>query len=297
MMEVDGGRGRVGGEELDHFRLLSFQRVPQVVHGRVEVPRRVLQQGVQARVEGLVPAAANLVEDRAHEVVAPMGPLPRHAVHLLCVGNIRSVCQYTPRMSSVKSRRDQFSEATRAALLEAATRRFATLGYAGTSLEDVATDIQATRGAVYHHFSSKKALFEAVFAKLETDAVEQSRAASRAGTDPWQGALLAMSAFLDTCTDPVYGRIVWQEAPIALGWARWEKLEEAYAFGLIEEHVRNLVEGGYIEALPLDTMTRVAFAMLGAAGQALAKAPESDKERVKAEYSAVIARLLAGLSR
>lgn len=198
-------------------------------------------------------------------------------------------------MSTGRSRREEFSEATRAALLEAATQRFATLGFAGTSLEDVAADIRATRGAVYHHFPSKKALFEAVFAKLETEAVQQSRAAGERGTDPWQRALLALDAFLETCSDPVHGRVVWQQGPIALGWAQWEELERTFALGLIREHLATLMADGHIERLPLDTMSHLTFAMLGAAGQALSRASEADKPTVRDEYRMVIVRMLAGL--
>ena len=50
-------------------------------------------------------------------------------------------------MQPVRSRREMYSEATRAALLAEATALFATRGYAGTSLEDVATASQVTRGA------------------------------------------------------------------------------------------------------------------------------------------------------
>lgn len=198
-------------------------------------------------------------------------------------------------MSTAKSRRDQFSAETRAAVLDAATRRFATLGYAGTSLEDVAADIRATRGAVYHHFSSKKALFQAVFDKLETEAVQRSRDAGEQGGDPWERALLALDAFLDTCCDPVHGRVVWQEGPLALGWAEWEEVEHQYAFGLIREHLTTLMESGRIERLPLDTAAHIAFAMLGAAGQALSAATESDKPRIRDEYRTVIVRMLGGL--
>jgi len=198
-------------------------------------------------------------------------------------------------MSTVKSRRDQFSEATRAALLDAATRRFATLGFAGTSLEDVAADIQATRGAVYHHFSSKKALFEAVFQKLETNAVDQAAKAGARGQDAWQGALLALDEFLEQCCDPVYGRIVWQEGPLALGWACWIEEEQKYAYGLVEQFVRTLLEGGYLIPVPLDTTTQLAFGMLGAAGQALSAAPRDELPRIKAEYQEVIAHMLIGL--
>jgi AcrR family transcriptional regulator len=198
-------------------------------------------------------------------------------------------------MSTVKSRRDQFSEATRAALLDAATRRFAELGYAGTSLEDVAADIQATRGAVYHHFSNKRALFEAVFARQETNAVDLAAKAGERGTTAWESAMLALAAFLDQCCDPVYGRIVWQEGPLALGWASWIEEEQKYAYGMVEEFVRALLDSATIAPVPLETTTQLAFGMLGAAGQALAGQPPAEQERIKAEYYEVMGRMLDGL--
>jgi AcrR family transcriptional regulator len=198
-------------------------------------------------------------------------------------------------MSTVKSRRDQFSEATRAALLDAATRRFAELGYAGTSLEDVAADIQASRGAVYHHFSSKRALFEAVFARLETTAVDRAAKAGARGENAWHGALLALEEFLEQCCDPVYGRVVWQEGPLALGWVCWIEEEQKYAYGLVEQFVRALLDGGHIAKLPLETTTQLAFGMLSAAGQALTAAAPDDRQRIKTEYREVMGRLLAGL--
>jgi AcrR family transcriptional regulator len=203
---------------------------------------------------------------------------------------------YTPRVSQVKSRREQYSAATRAALLDAATRRFAERGFTGTALEDVAADIQATRGAVYHHFANKTALFEAVFEELESAAVAECAAAAQAaGDDPWQAAIAALDTFLDVCCDPVYGRVVWQEAPLALGWQRWRECEEKFAYGLIEQLLSAMMAGGVIDRLPLETTTRITFALLMAAGLALADAAEADKDAVKAEYAAVISRLIAGL--
>jgi AcrR family transcriptional regulator len=198
-------------------------------------------------------------------------------------------------MSTVKSRRDQFSEATRAALLDAATRRFAELGYAGTSLEDVAADIQASRGAVYHHFSSKRALFEAVFARLETTAVDRAAKAGARGENAWQSALLALEEFLEQCCDPVYGRVVWQEGPLALGWVRWIEEEQKYAYGLVEQFVRALLDGGHVAKVPLETTTQLAFGMLSAAGQALTAAAPDERPRIRTEYREVMGRLLAGL--
>ncbi len=199
------------------------------------------------------------------------------------------------RTSTVKSRREQYSEATRTALLAAATRRFAERGFTGTALEDIAGDIQATRGAIYHHFANKTALFEAVFEQLETDAMELSASAAAQAADPWAAAFSALDAFLDRCCDPVYGKIVWLEAPIALGWPRWQEAEQQYAYGLVEQLIKALMDGGAIEQQPLETTTQLVFGMLGTAGMALAEASDVDKPRLKTEYATVIGRMASAL--
>lgn len=51
---------------------------------------------------------------------------------------------------------------TREALLDAALAAFAEVGFAATQLEEIARRARVTRGALYHHFDSKEALFLAV---------------------------------------------------------------------------------------------------------------------------------------
>jgi AcrR family transcriptional regulator len=210
--------------------------------------------------------------------------------HILCV------CYYTQRMQPVKSRREMYSEATRAALLAKATALFARRGYAGTSLEDVASASQVTRGAVYHHFASKQALFEAVLDAQEVRATAEIMAAATA-EDPWDAAMLALNAFLDQCCDPTYGRLVWLEGPAALGWHRWRECEEKYAYGLVDRFIRDLVEAGYLEDRATGSLVRFSFWMLGGAGLTLAEAPESDKPRLREEWAYLIGRTINGLRR
>jgi AcrR family transcriptional regulator len=202
---------------------------------------------------------------------------------------------YALRMSTAQSRREQYSQATRTALLDAATRRFAEHGFAGTTLEDVAADIRATRGAVYHHYAGKKALFAAVYEKLETEAMARSEAAAAEVADPWQAALAALGAFLDCSCDPVYGRIAWIEAPRALGWTHWQSAGEELAYGHVERRIKALLAAGHLAPQPVETLTRVVYGMLGVAGMALAEAADADKPRLKAEYGAVIGRMVASL--
>jgi AcrR family transcriptional regulator len=192
-------------------------------------------------------------------------------------------------MPEVKSRRELYSEATRAALLDEATTLFAERGYAGTSLEDVASASRVTRGAVYHHFASKQALFEAVLELQEARVTAEVLAAATA-SDPWEAALLALDAYLTHCCDPVYGRLVWLEGPAALGWHRWRECEKNYAYGLVERFIQELVEAGYLE--DRGSLVQFCFWMLGGAGLAVAEAAPPDKTQVRDEWRYLIAQAI-----
>lgn len=198
-------------------------------------------------------------------------------------------------MSAVKSRREQYTEATRAALLESATQLFAEHGFARTTLEDVASTAAVTRGAVYHHFANKQSLFEAVLEQLEQEAVEKANAAAAEASTAWEAGFAALDDFLQRCCNPTYARLVWQEGPIALGWERWEACEQRYAFGVIDQLLRGLIDAGEIEPVPIEPTTKLVFYMLGAAGKALADADSGNQPRLRSDYASVIRRLIRGL--
>src|SRR3984885_16123099 len=86
-----------------------------------------------------------------------------------------------------KARRAAQAEGTRAALVAAARRLFVEKGYHRTGTEEVVAEAGVgTRGALYHHFADKQALFEAVFIAVEQDLV---MAAAQKLADPAEGAL------------------------------------------------------------------------------------------------------------
>ena len=58
-------------------------------------------------------------------------------------------------------------QATRQRLIEVATQLFASEGYEATSIEAVLQAAEISRGALYHHFDTKEALFEAVLDSIE----------------------------------------------------------------------------------------------------------------------------------
>ncbi|MGI5126571.1 TetR family transcriptional regulator [Pseudonocardia sp. CA-107938] len=198
-------------------------------------------------------------------------------------------------MSSPKSRRELYSEATRAALLETATRMFAADGFTKTSLDDIATATQVTRGAVYHHFANKTALFVAVIEAQEQVVVDRAVADALAADGEWAAAMAALDAYLDSCCDPVYGRLCWIEAPIALGYSEWLEWEADHTLGLVEKFVVSLIDAGVIGPTPVGIGSRMVFHLMGGAGSAIAGAPEDSRTQVRQECGLVIKAMVSGL--
>lgn len=71
------------------------------------------------------------------------------------------------------------AEATRTAILDAAERLFEARGVSRVSLQQIAVEAGVTRGAVYHHFSDKAELFDAMMRRVKLP-IEQASAALEA---------------------------------------------------------------------------------------------------------------------
>lgn len=198
-------------------------------------------------------------------------------------------------MSNVKSRRELYTETTKEALLEEASRLFAEQGYAATSLEEVASASLLTRGAVYHHFAGKKALFEAVLDRLGVEVMKRVTAIAAQHSDPIEASLAALDAFLVESCDPVYGKLIWQEGPLALGWEGWRRSEHEHSYALVEGMVAALMEIGYLERKAERTTVRLFYEVLGGAGLAISEACPEEKTRVREECSDLLRRMLTGL--
>lgn len=93
-------------------------------------------------------------------------------------------------MNNVVRRTAEESARTRAALMDAALFVFAETGVANARLVDIAARANVTRGAVYHHFADKMALFGAILAE-SWDALTVSVWAELDGEGPVRERLTA----------------------------------------------------------------------------------------------------------
>lgn len=128
---------------------------------------------------------------------------------------------------------------TRSALLGAARQRFAAVGFDAVTIDELAAEVGMTRGAVYHHFEGKEALFEAVFEEVETElAVDVAVAVSKHAT---KGALIAgCNAYIRLASSSSVARIVLIDAPAVLGPVRYRAIDEHHFLPMVETAIQSL---------------------------------------------------------
>jgi len=195
--------------------------------------------------------------------------------------------------SATKTSRALQAEATRAALITTARRLFVQNGYHDTATEEIVAESGVgTRGALYHHFADKRALFQAVFEQVEQDLLVAA-GGTREGGDALDRLRSALLGFLDASTTPEVQRIVLIDGPAVLGWQTWRQLEGRYGVGAIHRLLERAVLDGALPAQPLTVLAHVLLAAVDEAALLIANSPEPVAARE--EGLAAISLLLAGL--
>lgn len=124
---------------------------------------------------------------------------------------------------------EERSANTRARLIAAAGALFARDGYAATSTEAILDGAGVRRGALYHHFADKAALFETVCEQLALQAVPAIDAATAAARGPLDALVRGSIAWIAFVTHDHVRRILLLDAPTVLGWERWQALDDRLA--------------------------------------------------------------------
>lgn len=203
-----------------------------------------------------------------------------------------TVSKLVPR---VPSRRQQYSAATRRALIDVAAELFTEHGYSATSLDAIVAGAEVTKGALYHHFSGKQALFEAVFERVESEAAATIHGSFRGQDDPWEKAIAGLRAFLEVVQQPTYRRIVILEGPAVLGWTRFREQAERSTFACVLDIVSSVLQAGgpQLDDDLVETFARIFFGAMSSAGEAVSTS--DDPNAAAARVEAAIGFILAGM--
>jgi AcrR family transcriptional regulator len=198
-------------------------------------------------------------------------------------------------MEPARTRREEYAEATYEALLESAAACFMESGFAATSLDAVAKRARVTKGAIYHHFASKRDLFMAVLDRQEEISARTVTEAATSASDPWTAMVAALDAFLETISDPVYQRLCFVEGPAALGFEDWWACGERYEIEVIRTQLDRAAQAGVLVVEDLDMLAHVLFGAVTAGVLAMARSADPEGERDR--FRLVMLQVMAGMVR
>jgi AcrR family transcriptional regulator len=179
-------------------------------------------------------------------------------------------------------------EATRGAIVDAATKLFIERGFEQTSISDILESAGISRGALYHHFAAKEDVFAAVFVQTSSDALRQAARKVPPNAAPFDALIAGCLGWLDAVKEPAVHRILLVDAPNALGWERARKLEEATSLGLLRTAVRRAVEADEIRVSSVDLAARLLNGLLAEAALTLHGATTNRRRDVRALVSAMV---------
>jgi AcrR family transcriptional regulator len=188
------------------------------------------------------------------------------------------------------------TRATQEALLDTARRLFAERGYAHVPADEIVAAAGVTRGALYHHFEDKQALFEAVFEQVEGEIATAIATATAQASGGWPAVSAGLGQFLDLCERGEIRQIALTDAPAVLGWAKWREIETRHGLGLIVDLLQSLAATGDLtSSAPVPVLAQLALSAVIEAALLIAHA--ADPVAARADAQAALLTLLAGMIR
>lgn len=180
------------------------------------------------------------------------------------------------------------TESMRQTLIDAARSLFVEKGYAETATPDIVAVAGVTRGALYHHFEDKKALFRTVIEHEAAEVATEIEAATPPGSSPRAAILDGTRGYFDAMARQGRTRLLLLDGPAVLGTDVMRTIDGETAEASLRKGLRALLSGtrnsGNAEMLAV---------LLSAAFDRAALAIEAGANRDQCEEA--IAALIDGL--
>lgn len=155
-------------------------------------------------------------------------------------------------------------DATRNALLDAATRLFARLGYEPVTTGAIAAEAGVTQSIVHYHFGSKQKIWEAAIDRLMVERIafydtlaEKPGTTGSGGSDPLTRLkLLTRGLIAANAHNPDFARMTVHEGSVPGDRMQW--LVDSYlktAFDKFEAAIRDAMAAGAIREMPIRDVT------------------------------------------
>lgn len=195
-------------------------------------------------------------------------------------------------MENKRRTQEERSAATREALIGAARKLWGERGYAEVGTPEIATTAGVTRGAMYHQFADKAALFLAVVEVVEQDVMGRmaSMVATSGAASPTDAVRAAVDAWLEVSGDPEVRQLILLDAPSVLGWAGFRDVAQRYSLGMTEQLLSEAIKAGQLARQPVRALAHVLIGALDEAAMLIATA--DDPKKARRETRQVLHRLV-----
>jgi AcrR family transcriptional regulator len=190
--------------------------------------------------------------------------------------------------------RSQHVEATRRAVLAAARSSFGRKGYVQTSVDEIAAAAGVTKGAVYHHFAGKEALFRAVHAEVEAEAQARAVAARDPKRSPIDQIVAMVNGYLDATLDGEIRRITLIDGPALLGLEPDVPADQQAGQEGVRSFIATAIGRGEIVDVDPDVLMQLIGGLALQCGLLIARATDPDATR--ATLGQAIDAMLRGLA-
>lgn len=158
--------------------------------------------------------------------------------------------------STTKTNKSRSTE-MRARLIKTARGLFALQGYWDTSTPDIVKEAGVTRGALYHHFPDKKALFRAVI-KAEAEQVSrQIENNSQVDGSTLDAMLRGSQAYFSAISLSGSAKLLLIEGPAVLGLTEMTEIDSLTSGDDLKQGLDHAVEHGEISKIPTQEMSEI----------------------------------------
>ena len=154
--------------------------------------------------------------------------------------------------------------ATRDRLIEAGRDAFGERGYDATSIAEILDAAGVAKGALYHHFDTKAALFDAVLDRVVQEIAAAAADRARRAPDPAASLKAGCGAWLEMTLDPAIQRIALLDAAAVVGWVRLRDIDERHTLSGMRRNLRLAAQSGGLD-VDIDLLAHMLLAAVNEA--------------------------------
>lgn len=199
-------------------------------------------------------------------------------------------------MASARGVRGRPSEGAREAVVEAARELFMERDFDRVSTTEILERSGVSRGALYHHFPSKRDLFLAVYEASERRMIALLVAEAQAAATPFDALVKSARSYLRICEeDEEFRRIGLTQSRVVLGWEGWRATANDLGIGVTLALVSAAIDAKELPPADPETMALMLLGALIEAAMLIVVADDRAEARRRSEV--VIIEMLEGLRR